>query len=196
MRRNNPSISIGSLILSLSAFSTYIHDVSMPRIIKSHTSEPVDGQDMHWCMAWVANLHHYGDVIMGSIASQITSPTNRFVRRRSKKTSKLRVTGLCVGNSPETVEFPAQGANNAENVSIWWRHWVYNTGPLYINQVTMTHLKIGCPWITSMGAWSSICLYTLRPRQNCRYFADDIFKCTFFNEKFRILNKISLKHVP
>ena len=29
-------------------------------------------------------------------------------RRRSKKTSKLRVTGLCAGNSPGTVEFPAQ----------------------------------------------------------------------------------------
>ena len=28
--------------------------------------------------------------------------------RRSKKTSKLRVTGLCVGNSPVTGEFPAQ----------------------------------------------------------------------------------------
>ena len=43
-------------------------------------------------------------------------------RRRSKKTSKLRVTGLCVGNSPGTGEFPAQMASNAENVSIWWRH--------------------------------------------------------------------------
>ena len=41
---------------------------------------------------------------------------------RSKKTSKLRVTGLCVGNSPGTGEFPAQKASNAENVSIWWRH--------------------------------------------------------------------------
>ena len=27
-------------------------------------------------------------------------------RRKSKKTSKLRVTGLCVGNSPRTGEFP------------------------------------------------------------------------------------------
>ena len=41
---------------------------------------------------------------------------------RSKKTSKLRVTGLCEGNSPETNEFPAQKVSNAENVSIWWRH--------------------------------------------------------------------------
>ena len=39
-----------------------------------------------------------------------------------RKPSKLRVTGLCAGNSPGTGEFPAQMACNAENVSIWWRH--------------------------------------------------------------------------
>ena len=39
---------------------------------------------------------------------------NRLFRRRSKKTSKLRVTGLCAGNSPGTGEFPAQRASNAE----------------------------------------------------------------------------------
>ena len=50
----------------------------------------------------------------------------RLFRRRSKKTPKLRVTGLRAGNSPVTGEFPAQKASNAENVSIWWRHhaWV------------------------------------------------------------------------
>ena len=48
----------------------------------------------------------------------------RLFKRRSKKTSKLRVTGLCEGNSPVTGEFPAQRASNAENVSIWWRHHV------------------------------------------------------------------------
>ena len=46
----------------------------------------------------------------------------RLFRHRSKKTSKLRVTGLCAGNSPVTGEFPAQRASKAENVSIWWRH--------------------------------------------------------------------------
>ena len=46
----------------------------------------------------------------------------RLFRRRSKKTSKLRVTGLCEGNSPVIGEFPAQRASNAENVFIWWRH--------------------------------------------------------------------------
>ena len=49
---------------------------------------------------------------------------NRSFRRRSKKTPKLRVTGLCAGNSPITGEFPAQMASNSENVSIWWRHHV------------------------------------------------------------------------
>ena len=47
---------------------------------------------------------------------------NRLFSRRSKKTSKLWVTGLCKGNSPVTSEFPAQRASNAENASIWWRH--------------------------------------------------------------------------
>ena len=47
---------------------------------------------------------------------------NRLFRRKSKKTSKLCVTGLCAGNSPGTGEFPAQMASYAENVSIWWRH--------------------------------------------------------------------------
>ena len=49
---------------------------------------------------------------------------NRLFRRRSKKTSKPRVTGLCEGNSPVVGEFPAQGASNAANVSIWWGHHV------------------------------------------------------------------------
>ena len=47
---------------------------------------------------------------------------NHLFSRRSKKTSKLCVTGLCVGNSLATGEFPAQRASNTENISIWWHH--------------------------------------------------------------------------
>ena len=47
---------------------------------------------------------------------------NHLFRRRSKKTSKLRFTSLCAGNSLGTGEFPAQMASYAENISIWWRH--------------------------------------------------------------------------
>ena len=47
---------------------------------------------------------------------------NSWFRRRSKKALKLRITGLCAGNSPVTGEFPAQRDSDAENVSIWWCH--------------------------------------------------------------------------
>ena len=55
-------------------------------------------------------------------------------RRRSKKSSKLSVADLYEGNSPVTGESPSQRASNAENISIWWRHHVYNT----------THRKTCC----------------------------------------------------
>ena len=55
---------------------------------------------------------------------------NRLFRRGSKKTSKLRATGLCAGNSPMTGEFPAQRASNVENISIWWRHHLECQGNL------------------------------------------------------------------
>ena len=67
---------------------------------------------------------------MGTIASQITSISNAWdvlnhlFGCKSKKTSKLHVTGLCEGNSPVISEFHTQRASNAENVSIWWCHHV------------------------------------------------------------------------
>ena len=57
---------------------------------------------------------------------------NRLFRLKSKITSKLRVTGLCAGNSPGTGEFPAQMASYAENVSIWWRHHDFIHWPLVV----------------------------------------------------------------
>ena len=72
------------------------------------------------------HLHCICVVIKSALASQITSLaivcSTVYSRRRSKKTSKLRIAGLCEGNSPVTGEFPSQGTINAENVSIWWRH--------------------------------------------------------------------------
>ena len=51
---------------------------------------------------------------------------SRLFRRKSKKTSKLRVTGLCAGNSPVTREFPTQRTRKAENDCtndglVYWR---------------------------------------------------------------------------
>ena len=66
----------------------------------------------HYDHDGVSNHQHHGCLL------------NRLFGCRSKKTSKLRVTGLCAGNSLGTGEFPPQMAGYAENVSIWLRHHV------------------------------------------------------------------------
>ena len=91
---------------------------------------------MHnWC---IINLKtatcHYSDVKKRHDSVSNHQPhdclLNWLFRCRSKRTSKLRVAGLCEGNSPGTGEFPAQKASNAENVSIWWHHHV--TWPIQV----------------------------------------------------------------
>ena len=57
---------------------------------------------------------------------------NRLFRCKSTKTSKLRVTVLCEGNSPVPDEFPTQRASDAENVSIRWRHHGYRLSAMRI----------------------------------------------------------------
>ena len=93
----------------------------------SLTDQWVNGCNVIYvCVVYIHNkVSHYDDVIMSEIASQITSLTIVYSTVHlgaDQSKSKLRVTGLCVGNSPVTGEFPAQMATNAENISIWWRH--------------------------------------------------------------------------
>ena len=64
---------------------------------------------------------------------------NRLFRHRSKKSSKLRVTGLCEGSSPVTSQFPAQRASNAENAFIWWRHRLCFTCSSSVNRCTYSN---------------------------------------------------------
>ena len=76
-------------------------------------------QDCHWfrTLQWRHNGRH-------SISNHQPHDCllNGLFRRRSKKTWKLRVTGLYAWNSLGNGEFPTQMASNAEDVSIWWRH--------------------------------------------------------------------------
>ena len=60
--------------------------------------------------SWCVSRLHYNDVITGTMINDCL--LNGLFRRRSKKTSKLCVTGLCAGNWPGTGEFPAQMASN------------------------------------------------------------------------------------
>ena len=69
------------------------------RFHSSYIHCPVGGHPLQWRYderVGVSNHQPHGCLL------------NRLFGRRSKKTSKLRVTGLCVGNSPVTGEFPAQ----------------------------------------------------------------------------------------
>ena len=86
----------------------------------------VDLSPTHWHRSY--KIGYYNDVIMGAITSQITNLTivysTVYLDADKKKTSKLRVAGICAGNSPGTGEFPAQMVSSAEFFSIWWRHHV------------------------------------------------------------------------
>ena len=116
---------------------------------------------VRWCHGGITPLQwrHYG---RDSVSNRQTHHCllNGLFRCRSKKTSKLRVNGLCEGNSPMTSEFPTHMASNAENVSIWWRHHVYfYDGYLcawkYVLDIEMDtrHLSLGRnpPYCTAFG---------------------------------------------
>ena len=99
----------------------------------------------NWVEKW---LGHYLHIAVTSWWARwyLKSPASRLFtqpfifRCRSKKTSKLRVTGLCEGNSPVTGKFLSQRASNARSISIWWRHhgpssrltWNVNTCIFYL----------------------------------------------------------------
>ena len=79
---------------------------------------------------------------------------NRLFKRRSKKTSKLRATGLCAGNSPITGESPHKGPVTRKNVSIWWRHQDRNI----CRFIPRTGLTLDCAcWpglmVVPVGSW-------------------------------------------
>ena len=78
----------------------------------------------HW--NGLISAKYYNDVIMGAMASQITSLTIIYStiysggdqRKHQSSVSLAFVRGI-------TGEFPAHMASNAQNVSIWWRHYEY-----------------------------------------------------------------------
>ena len=110
-----------------------------------------------WTLRWRRNGH---DGVWNH------QPHHRLLKRlfgcRSKKTSKLSVTGLCTGNSPGTGEFPAQMASNAENVCIWWRHHGRNTATVIIRSelFPLIHESIG-PALALYFYFGHNFLYTL-----------------------------------
>ena len=99
---------------------------------------------------------------------------NRLFRCTSKKTSKLRVTGHCEGNSPVTAEFPAQRVSNAENVSISWRHHDNCISPWHrfnLDRAAVGFLQQRLPSLLSvnMSPRKSNEVYSVPPPYICPY---------------------------
>ena len=112
---------------------------------------------------------------------------------RSKKTSKLRVTGLCAGNSPGTGEFPAQMASNAENVFIWWRHHHFAKTPVpfhflvigwqgrisYIFSVNGSTIRLThCHWRKPEGYGYTRPLLNYNKTQRSSHFSCTYYMCS------------------
>ena len=99
---------------------------------------------------------------MNAMTSQITSLTIvHSFRHKSKKTPKLRVTGLCEGNLPVTREFPAQRAGNAENVFIWWRH--------HAQGIQSQHDVCNCKWLVRSSIIRSVRVVPSLPMYTMHY---------------------------
>ena len=119
---------------------------------------------MHWPTEVALWWHHNeGDGISNHQPHNCL--LNRFFRHRSKKTSKLHITGLCVGNSVVTSEFPTQMASNAENASIWWRHHEDTISPMLAPYQTDRHSPT---WSWHQIRWPHICWPHIR-----QYEADE-----------------------
>ena len=72
----------------------------------------IESKILKWQVPWSAGLTlhwRHNDHDGASNHQPHGCLLNRLFRRRSKKTSKLRVTGLCVGNSPGPVNSPHKG---------------------------------------------------------------------------------------
>ena len=109
---------------------------------------------------------------------------NHLFRRRTHKTIKLRITGLCARNSLVTKEFPAQRASNAENVSILWRH--HAIACPFIWFIHHLHSTTG-PAVLCPGRPPA---YRSRDKMAASFFAGDIFQLIFFYQNCCILTQI------
>ena len=89
-------------LLFVAIMSQISHDVSLsfPFVLRGKIVRSFRYMPLQW-------RHNYHDGV--SIHQPHGCLLNRLFGRRSKKISKLRVTGLCVGNSPGPVNSPHKG---------------------------------------------------------------------------------------
>ena len=115
----------------------------------------------------VVSTVHNNDVIMSAMASQIIGVSHHLFRRRSKKTSKLHVTGLYEGNPPVTGGIPSQRPVTQKMfpfddviMPCWW---LSRQDQIQCRSCSLTHIRDTRPK-----------LFDSSPPGH--HFADDIFR--------------------
>ena len=155
---------------------------------------------------------HYGDVIVGAMASQITSLTIVYSTVYSDAGQRKHQSSASLAFVREIHRGPV---NSPHKWPVTWKMLPFDDVIMYLAVVASIHLhRLSSTWLPLVNFWiptdvviknviaSNIYIqHNLRntwsaPTQNGRHFADDILKCILMNEKFCILIKISLKFVP
>ena len=80
---------------------------------------------------------------------------NRLFGRRSKKISKLRVTGLCVGNSPGLVNSPHKGPVTQKMFHLMTSSWVMEFSDGYMFILISKYIK-RFQWFKSQHIWRTM----------------------------------------
>ena len=117
--------------------------------------------------AHCADANHYNDVIMGAIASKITSFMIVYSIVNSDADQRKYQSSVSLnfvwGVHRETGEFPAQMASYAENVSIWWRHHdisaarkLYIDGWLQERRNSIANSVVFCLFADCYNLWSGL----------------------------------------
>ena len=109
---------------------------------------PIDigSHDVRWIYTLLQWRHNEGHGV--STHRHLNCMFSRSIRRTPKKTSKLRVTGLCEGGPPVTSVYPQKRPVRAKNVSILWRHhilffiWVCSRLRIWANAKQVSRLSL------------------------------------------------------
>ena len=144
---------------------------------------------------WMWGIHCSSDQWLYSIFIWIHTFIHS-IHTHSIHTFKLRYSILIVDNIAcylSTVRwrlFPSISKYSHLMTAYWQYRWHVGCLVICWDLVTAEFCYGG---LENQSGWP---LNTLRPRQNGRHFADDIFKCIFLNKNVWFPTKITLKFIP
>ena len=137
---------------------------------------------LHWIRASFCRIYQCRVAdIMVTMASQIIGVSIVYLTVCSgadqRKTSKLRITGLCEENS--TV-ISSQRASNAGNISVWWRH----------------QGKPSEPWAPTENFLSMLFILSITPENDIWLHPGHYLRCVFNHVvKFDVIIPILLAYI-